>query len=98
MHAEHCVLTRGFQLFVSQECHVDEAGRYTDGTHKMLVGKNVLSEGNQLGNYLSTAVICIDRQIDFLCCDAFSWMTGRASSRYKLVLIKFLLEQVVEEQ
>jgi len=27
----------------SQECHVDEAGCYTDGTHKMLVGKNVLS-------------------------------------------------------
>ena len=32
-----------------QDCHVDEAGCYTDGASTMLTGKNVLSEGNNFG-------------------------------------------------
>jgi len=44
-------------MMMYQNCFVDEAGCYTDGAHKSLIGRNVLSEGNKLGKYASAAVV-----------------------------------------
>ena len=43
------VLIKYLAIFFLQECHVDEAGCYTDDVGKRFAGLNVLTEANDKG-------------------------------------------------
>ena len=43
------MLIKYLSIFFLQECHVDEAGCYTDDVGKRFAGLNVLTEANDKG-------------------------------------------------